>query len=598
MSLSQTQDAQKSLMPGHMTPAGLQLTSTLLFRRLFVALLNLGVYALLLLWLASIFAPGGWTPLRAGIFIAFAIAAPWSVLGVCNSLIGLCLQHLHPRGLQAAAPFAAVGEEVVPLRKRTAILMTIRNEAPARAFARLRAMQQSVNATGQGASFDWFVLSDTTDAAIAAAEEAAFAQWRTDSGPVAWRQYYRRRDTNEGYKAGNIRDFCERWGAAYEFMLPLDADSLMDGDTILRLVRICEAYPKLGILQSLVVGAPSRSAFARIFQFGMRHGMRCYTLGASWWTGDCGPFWGHNAVVRIAPFAKDCVLPTLRDGAHVMSHDQLEAALMRRAGYEVRVLPVECGSFEENPPTLLEFTRRDLRWCEGNMQYWYLLGLPGLKPMSRFQMVWAISMFIGVPAWTLIIALVALMPAFGDVIAPEETGSAIGLYLVFIGLYLAPKLTGLLDVVMQRGGLARYGGGLRFAASACVEILFSFLIGAATTLRTSLFLGALAVGQTSGWTAQNRDAHALSWTTAARGMWPQTLFGLAIFGLGLVYAPMLLVWSIPLTIGYLLAIPFAVVTAAPALGAWFVRHGLCPAPEELDPPAVFQSLSDLQAKLG
>ena len=197
-------------------------------------------------------------------------------------------------------------------------------------------------------------------------------------------------------------------------MLPLDADSLMDGATIVRLARIMEAHPKLGILQSLVVGLPSQSAFARLFQFGMRQGMRPYTMGSAWWAGDCGPFWGHNAMVRIAPFAEHCHLPVLPGqpplGGHILSHDQVEATLMRKAGYEVRVLPQECGSWEENPPTVLEFTRRDLRWCQGNMQYFKLLGFPGLLPMSRFQLTWAILMFLGIPAWTLMFALAALKP--------------------------------------------------------------------------------------------------------------------------------------------------------------------------------------------
>ena len=164
-------------------------------------------------------------------------------------------------------------------------------------------------------------------------------------------------------------------------MLPLDADSLMSGEQVVRLARMMQAHPKIGILQSLVVGMPSKSAFARIFQFGMRHGMRSYTMGQAWWVGDCGPFWGHNAVVRIKPFHEQCDLPILPGapplGGHVLCHDQVEATLMRRAGYEVRVLPEERGSWEENPPTMLEFARRDVRWCQGNMQYLKLLDLPG-----------------------------------------------------------------------------------------------------------------------------------------------------------------------------------------------------------------------------
>ena len=167
-------------------------------------------------------------------------------------------------------------------------------------------------------------------------------------------------------------------------MLPLDADSLMSGKTIVSLVRMMQAHPRLGILQSLVVGMPSTSAFARMFQFGMRHGMRSYTMGQAWWVGDCGPFWGHNAVVRIKPFIENCELPMLPGkpplGGQVLSHDQVEATLMRRAGYEVRVLPVEDGSWEENPPTMLDFAQRDVRWCQGNMQYVKLLGTSGPLP--------------------------------------------------------------------------------------------------------------------------------------------------------------------------------------------------------------------------
>src|SRR6185503_12995327 len=170
---------------------------------------------------------------------------------------------------------------------------------------------------------------------------------------------YRRREANTGFKAGNIRDFCDRWGDQHDHALVLDADSLMTAEAVLRLVRIMQANPQLGILQSLVIGMPSTSAFARIFQFGMRLGMRSYTIGSAWWQGDCGPYWGHNAVIRLKPFIAHCHIPARPDGTHILSHDQIEAVLMRRAGYEVRVLPEEGASWEENPPTLLEFIRRD-----------------------------------------------------------------------------------------------------------------------------------------------------------------------------------------------------------------------------------------------
>lgn len=577
------------------TPAGLQPRATLFRRRLFVGALNIGVYAALLWWLSSILAVSGWSVIDMAIFACFAVAAPWGVLGVCNALIGVWLLHGGPDARDAAAPFAKAGDGDAPVRARTAVLMTIRNEDPARAFARIAAVKASVDATGQGAAFGYFVLSDTDDDAVAAAEAAAFAAWRGAATASSSQLHYRRRTSNEGFKAGNVRDFCERWGADYEFMLPLDADSLMDGPTILRMARICEAYPRLGILQSLVVGAPSRSAFARIFQFGMRHGMRPYTMGSAWWAGDCGPFWGHNAFVRIKPFVEHCHLPVLPGGpplgGQIMSHDQVEAVLMRRAGFEVRVLPEEVGSWEENPPTLLEFTRRDLRWCQGNMQYFRLLGLKGIQPMSRFQLIWAISMFIGLPAWTAIIALSVIKPLDGEPTALFPAASALGLYGVFMLFYLAPKLAGFADIALTRGAVARYGGGLRFAAGALTELLFSFLISAATTLRTSLFMIGLLFGRAVVWNGQARDAHALSWGTAARGLWPQTAFGFALLAFAWPLAPGLILWSAPLTLGYFLAIPFAVATADPRFGAWLARVGLCAIPEEIDTPAIIAALS-------
>jgi membrane glycosyltransferase len=575
------------------TPAGLQSRATLFRRRLIVAGLNIGTYVGLLWWLSSILAVSGWSVIDVAIFVCFAVAAPWGVLGVWNALIGVWLLHGGPDARDAVAPFARAGDTDAPVTAQTAVLMTIRNEDPARAFARLAAVKDSLDATGQGAAFGYFVLSDTSDDDVALAEQAAFEAWRAKADPSA-RLHYRRRTTNEGFKAGNVRDFCERWGADYEFMLPLDADSLMDGATILRMARIGQAYPRLGILQSLVVGAPSRSAFARIFQFGMRHGMRPYTMGSAWWAGDCGPFWGHNALVRIKPFMEHCHLPVLPGGpplgGQIMSHDQVEAVLMRRAGFEARVLPEEVGSWEENPPTLLEFTRRDLRWCQGNMQYFRLLGLKGIQPMSRFQLIWAISMFIGLPAWTAIIALAAIKPLDGEPTALFPAASALGLYSVFMLFYLAPKLAGFVDIALTRGALARYGGGARFAAGAVTEILFSFLISAATTLRTSLFMVGLLFGKAVVWNGQARDAHALSWGTAARGMWPQTAFGVVLLAFALALAPGVILWSLPLTLGYFLAIPFAVATADPRFGAFLARTGLCAIPEEIETPAIIATL--------
>jgi membrane glycosyltransferase len=575
------------------TPTGLQAIAELTWRRRIVTILNVVTWLALMWAAATILSAGGWTVVDGILFIAFAFGTPWTVLGFWNALIGLWLLHFRRNAMAEVAPFAAAGDDPTPLRVKTAIFMTLRNEDPERAVRRLRTIKDSVDATGEGAAFSYFVLSDTNDPAVAEAEERAIADWRTADSDRD-RITYRRRAENKGYKAGNVRDFCERWGRDFELMLPLDADSLMSGPAIVRLVRMMQAHPKLGILQSLVVGMPSSSAFARIFQFGMRHGMRSYTMGQAWWVGDCGPFWGHNAVVRIKPFLEQCELPILPGdpplGGHVLSHDQVEATFMRRAGYEVRVLPVENDSWEENPPTMLDFAKRDVRWCQGNMQYLKLLDTPALYPVSRFQLVWAILMFLGIPAWTLMIALLPAAAWQAQAISDFPAGLAIGLYVAFFTMYLMPKIAGLIDVVLTRGGMRRYGGPVRFAVSAAIELAFSFLQGAVSTIRTTIFMIGLAFGKSVIWGGQSRDAYGISWPTAVINLWPQTLFGLLVCGLLLAIAPAVFWWSLPLTAGYLLAVPFAVVTASPELGRVFQKLGLCGIPEDFDPPPEIRAI--------
>ena len=574
------------------SPTGLQAITTLKWRRRLVILLNIVTYLALAAAAWQLAAWNGWTIVDAIMFVCFLLGTPWAVLGFWNALIGLWLLHGAKDAVGDVAPYAAAGDAVTPLTIKTAVLMTLRNEDPARALKRLSTVKASIDETGEGAAFSYFILSDTNKADVAAAEEAGVAAWRAaeearDSG-AGERIVYRRRTENTGFKAGNVRDFCDRWGRDYELMLPLDADSLMSGDVIVKMARMMQAHGKLGILQSLVVGMPSTSAFARIFQFGMRHGMRSYTMGQAWWTADCGPFWGHNAFVRIKPFVEECHLPMLPGnpplGGHVLSHDQVEATLMRKAGYEVRVLPVEGGSWEENPPTMLDFAQRDVRWCQGNMQYVKLLDYPGLLPMSRFQLVWAILMFVGIPAWTIMIALLPLAALHAQSAPGFPATLAAGIYITFFVMYLMPKIAGLIDAVLTRGGMAAYGGPLRFFASAVIELVFSFLQGAVSTIRTTIFMIGLLFGKSVVWGGQNRDAAGISFTTAVQNLWPQTLFGIIVLGALYVISPTVLLWSLPLTAGYILAVPFAMFTASPALGLWMKRAGLCGIPEDFKTP--------------
>ncbi|WP_454915212.1 glucans biosynthesis glucosyltransferase MdoH [Xanthobacter sediminis] len=577
------------------TPTGMQSSRLLFWRRALMAALNGLTFAGLVLAFSRLLAAGGWTPLDMLLLLAFCVSIPWTILGFWNALLGLWLLHGPVDARQAVFPYAGRASDDDPITARVAILMTLRNEDPARALARLRLMRDDLERSGAGGHFAYFVLSDTTRPDIATAEEALFEAWRSQAGAGA-RLHYRRRGDNAGYKAGNIRDFLDRWGDNHELMLGLDADSVMGAPSILRMVRIMQANPMLGILQSLVVGLPSQSAFARIFQFGMRHGMRSYTMGAAWWAGDCGPYWGHNALIRIAPFKAHCRLPVLPGdgplGGHILSHDQIEAVLMRRAGYEVRVLPEEIESFEENPPHLNEFTRRDLRWCQGNMQYWRLLALPGLKPMSRFQIAWAILMYLSACAWIAFI-LLAMLKLFDPQPIAEPFPAALGLclFLATFAMSLAPKLAGLLDVLLRPEERRRYGGIGALTRGALIEFLFGVLLGPVVAFRVMLFVVGLACGRSVGWDAQARDAARLSWRTAVAGLWPQFLFGLVLSVMLYAFAPGALAWGAPVLIGLLGAVPFAVLTAEPAVGRWLARRGLCATPEEIAPSARIEALT-------
>ncbi len=574
------------------TPAGLQSRRMLLGRRVLVAALNLLSLAALGWGVATVFGEGGWSPSDIVIFVCFLIGAPWTVMGFWNAVIGLWALH-GLRGIAGASPVLDDrGLAGLPVRARVAVAMCLRNEDPERALRRLAEVRRSLDATGHGAQFDIFALSDTTDPAIAAEEERLFAEMRGRLGASA---HYRRRTRNEGFKAGNIREFLRRWGGEYAFFLPLDSDSLMSGGTIVRMTRIMEAHPRLGILQSLVVGAPSDSFFARVFQFGMRHGMRSFTAGAVWWQGDSCAYWGHNALIRTAPFRARCRLPLLPGrpplGGPVLSHDQIEAALMRRAGFECRVMPIETESFEDNPPTMLDFIKRDHRWCNGNMQYFSLLGLKRLTPVSRFQIFAAIAMFFGGPAWMLMTLAAAAKLIEGDV-AGVNLAFGVTMFFIMFSVSLAPKVAGWIDVTLTPGGLARYGGGGRFALGALAETAFSMMMAPISAFAVTVFMVGLAFGRTISWSGQQRDLTRVSWAQAARAMWPQTLMGLGLTGALAIAAPWAVLWAMPVLAGLGLSIPFTVLSARPGLGAWARRVGLCATPEEVDPPESLRCLAD------
>jgi len=528
----------------------------------------------------------------------FVITLPWTAIGFWNAVIGFVLLRGTRNPAMRVFPGLANAKPDDAITASTAVAMCVRNEDVDTVRRNLHVLAARLVASGHGNKFHIYILSDSSFEDILAQENIVFPSLVRDwKGRI--KITYRRRTSNPGFKAGNIRDFCERWGHAHDYMLTLDADSVMSAGSILRMVRVMQANGNLGILQSLVVGLPSDSAFTRIFQFGMRMGMKSYTIGSAWWQADCGPYWGHNALIRMKPFMEHCHLPPLPGkgplSGWILSHDQVEAVYMRRAGYECRVLAEEGGSYEENPPHVLEFIRRDLRWCHGNMQYFKLLGESGLKLTSRIQLMLAILMFIGSPAWMLFVlaATAAFVnPELG--VKLQAVGPTYLLFGIIMAMIFAPKIASLADTLIDPSLRRSFGGTIAIIVSAFGEIIFSILLAPIMAVANTIFLAKLFLfGKAKAWTAQTRSTQALPLMVTITHLWPQFLFGVA--GVTAVmsvenasYAALAI--CLPVFIGPALVLPFAVFTSHPALGWLAARFGLWQLPEEEHPPVVVRAL--------
>ena len=564
-------------------------------RRLAFGLLVIGSIVSLVSGLAAALAADGLAWWEGVMLALFAATTPWLAIGFWNALIGFAVLHGAAAPLRVLFPLVEPAP-AAPIAARVALLFPIRNEPPQTVFRRIAVMVESLAATALAGYFEVFVLSDSSAPAIAAEEERLFAAVCARFGAPR-HLHYRRRPCNTGFKAGNIRDFCTQHGGGFEYMVVFDADSLMSGAAITRLVRLMQANPRLGILQTLVSGLPATSPFARIFQFGMRHGMRVYTAGSAWWQGDAGPYWGHNAILRIAPFVRHCALPVLPGGpplgGPLLSHDQVEAVLMRRAGYEVRVLPDEVESFEDNPTTLPDFLRRDLRWCQGNMQYLRLLARPGLPALGRLQLILAILMYTASPLWLgfVLVGLGQILVARGaGIAAPAAAGRLDGiglgllLFAAVIVMTFTPKILGVVDLLLRADARQAYGGAARVVGGALLETVFSLLLAPVVAVAHTIFIAGLFFGRTLQWDPQRRHDRTVTVAEALEGLWPQLLLGVAATLLIGVKAPALLPWASPLLAGWLLAVPFASLSASAALGRVLVQTGLCASPETLRPP--------------
>ncbi len=544
-------------------------------RVVFFAILLSG--SVVLAWMmARVLAPGGWRAAEMVLMGCFLGIVPW--LGVClgNALPGFLVLVGARNPPRAVLP--VVGDiEAGPITLTTAIAVTVRNEDMAQVLPAQRALQDGLDDAGVGRRFVLWVLSDTQDPAAAAAEEVAVAAFRAMDDRVR----YRRRAANAGFKAGNVMEFLDQHADGIDLVLMMDADSAMTAEAVLRLVRIMQADEGMGLVQHLTVGKPAAAAFPRLFQFGMRAGMRVWATGQAVWQGDEGPYWGHNAIFRAAAFRDHCKLETLPDGSTILSHDQVEAARLRAAGWRVCVWAGEDGSQEANPPALPEFLHRDSRWLAGNLQYWHLLRLPGFRWMGRWQLVQAIMMFLGAPLYVAILALAAWLAATGG--AEEVPRGALLAMAAAWGFALySPKLLGYLEVLLFAARRARYGGGGRFAAGAGLEIAFMLLMDPVAQVHKSLAMLRLALGWKAVWLPQNRSDRGVGWGEALRMFWPHTLAGAVAFACFAQAGWFAVLVALPVAGGLLVAVPFCVATADPGVSAWLRRHGIAAVPEEVE----------------
>ncbi|WP_035715901.1 glucans biosynthesis glucosyltransferase MdoH [Azorhizobium doebereinerae] len=556
---------------------------------------------------------GGLTLLEAVVLALFVVLFAWISFS-CTSAVGgaiAMIGHGRPLGIDPHAPLP-------PVTHRVALLMPTYNEAPERVLAGLQATYESLQETGAGAWFDVFILSDTTDPDAWVAEEAGVLALRARlraEYPGAERIFYRRRPKNIDRKAGNIGEWVTRFGGAYESMIVLDADSVMTGDAIVRLAAAMEAHPDVGLIQTLPIIVGGRTLFARAQQFAGRLYGPLLAQGLAWWHGADSNYWGHNAIIRVAAFASEAGLPHLKGrtpfGGHILSHDFIEAALIRRGGWGVHMVPGLEGSYEEGPPSLTDLAIRDRRWCQGNLQHAAVLPARGLAFASRVHLLTGIGSYITSPLWLVLLLVGLAISVQARFIPPDYFPSGATLFpswpaqdpvraaWVFAGtmaVLLLPKFIAyalLLFSARRRG----FGGGLAAFAGLVVETLISGLAAPILMVVQSGGVAGILLGRDAGWQPQRRDDGSVPFTDTLRRYATETLLGLVLAVTAWLIAVELFYWMLPVILGLVLAVPIAAGTARRGWGAAFARLGLLRTPEERDPPAVLQRARALSEQL-
>ncbi len=540
---------------------------------------------------------GGLTLLEGVILALFVVLFAWIALALVSALCGFA--SLVAGGGRRLDP---AGSPLPTLAARTALLMPCYNEQPARVMAALQVIHGDLARLGALPAFDLFILSDTTDPDIWIAEEAAFLALRDRTGGDS-HIFYRRRAENIERKAGNIADWVRRFGAGYAHFLILDADSVMTGETIIRLAGILERNPGVGLVQTLPVIVGGETLFARMQQFAGRAYGPLIAHGIAWWHGAEGNYWGHNAMIRTAAFAAHAGLPTLHGrkpfGGHILSHDFVEAALLRRGGWAVHMEPGLPGSYEESPPSLADIAVRDRRWCQGNLQHLKVIGARGLHPVSRLHLAMGIGSYVTAPLWLLFLVTGILISLQARFVLPDYFPAGPSLFplwpavdpvrskWVFIGtmaVLLGPKLLACAALLLRERWA--FGGALRTLAGVLIETVLAGLIAPVAMLTQSAAVVSILAGRDGGWQPQRRDDGGIPFAQTARQYRAHTAIGLLLGLASYLVSPSLLLWMSPVVLGLALAIPMAAWTAGRGPGQALRRLGLLRIPEEQAPPAV------------
>jgi membrane glycosyltransferase len=572
----------------------------LALRRTLLAGLVLSTAAVGAWLMLGIVSDRGLTLLEIVIVGLFVPTFAWISIPFWISAIGalLLLARRDPNTLAALrpAPATALGGS------RVALVIPIFDEDPDAVSARASAMLDGVGAAGWGGRFDLHLLSDSRNDDVAAreVERVEALRLRHPGARIA----YRRRAENVGRKAGNIAEFCARCGNDYDFMVVLDADSLMAGTTLVEMVRRMEANPRLGLLQTATAPIRAESLFARAVQFGATLYGTPLAWGQAFWQGDAANYWGHNAIIRVAPFRDHARLPELAGrpplGGEILSHDFVEAALLRRAGWQVVFDPTLEASWEEVPDSLPSYARRDRRWAQGSLQHLRLVGLPGLHPASRMHLLLGAMAYLSSVMWFAMLvagSAYVLLPGLSE-IGPLLPGvrSPVGapsLLVVTAVVLLLPKALGFVHAAATnpRG----FGGRFGLVASAVLETAISVLVAPVLMVYHTLFVAQIVRGRDAGWKPWVRDTSEVSWRTALRATAPAWLLGVAWTGVTLALSPAFALWLSPIFAGLVAAAPIVRWTSGGAAGARARRAGLFLVPPETLPRpevrAVLRSLT-------